>query len=146
MIDAASIDEILERFEQDPPDMTVFYEALSEEYPDLTAFTAVSDDYLLKDQEHDFLLYLAMIVIRLHDPGFFDLEKAMKAEENLWGIINDTPRWSILEEAEKVAEDDALGELFVDALAPDEENAFLTDEGVQLLWTKLNALAAGFAH
>ena len=145
MIDDARIDEILATFEKEPPDMAAFYAELSEHYPELAAFTAVSDDYLLKEQEYDFLLYLAMIVIRLNDPEYFDLEKAFKAEENLWGIINDNHNWSILEEAERIRDDDALDGLFIDALAPDEENAFLTEEGTQLIWAKLNALAAGFA-
>ena len=144
MITDQAIDQILGSFEQSPPDLQHYYGQLALSSPDEAAFLTGPDLDILTNEEHEYLLFLGIVLLELVKGTAFILDNANEAEENLWGQLNSTKSWSVEKEAEVVADDDTWGIFLIDALAEDEDTSFLTSQGATVIWVKLNAMKSGF--
>lgn len=135
MLTADDIDAAIAWMEETEPDMTGYYGRLSQSLPVLTGYLIDRDTELLTDAEHDYLLFLGMIITRALTTAALietDIDHSVleDKEEGLWEGMDSLPEEVI-----------PLYEFVEESLEKDEDTAFLTEPGIQIIKVKLVALA-----
>lgn len=142
MMSADQVDEVLNQIEENPHDLSEFYDELSENYP--MAFSWLTTESApLTEEEHDYFLFLGMVVMKMaisrdaDDCLPTDLEAS---EEAIWTILNDDMPHSLEVQAENVEDEDGAVIFLIDSLHANDDLPFLTPPGAMAMYARLYAL------
>lgn len=143
MITEEQLDAIIDQLDQHPVDLLQFYEQCAATMPVLVSYLTDADTRLLTDEEHDYMLYLGMVLLRALESQRADPESEAlgEREEQVWELIN-AHGSAALQKIGDTIDSDVLAEFILDALEIDEETDFLTEPGAQLIFAKLSAMIA----
>ena len=138
------IDEVLEKAESGALDSGVFFNTLTTEQPDIFTFFFDEDTRLLTEPEHDYLLFLAMVVLSvLREHGIattgIDLEILEEAEEHNWGLLEHASLESISDSVERHPAF-ALYTFLEEACTPQQKHEVLSEVAAELVYNKCKSL------
>lgn len=137
----SSIEEALASAEAGTLDAASFFNTLSTSQPEVFVFLFDEDTRLLLEQEHDYLLFLSMIILNtLHDQlDSIDLESLEDMAEHNWGLLEHT---SIENISETVARHPAyaLYAFLEEGCTPQIEHDVLSETAVELVYVKCKSL------
>jgi hypothetical protein len=137
----SSIEETLIKAEAGALDSMTFFNALSTGQPEVFVFLFDEDTRLLVEPEHDYLLFLAMIILTcLQDHlDSIDLESLEDMSEHNWGLLEHT---SIENISETVSRHPgyALYAFIEEACTPQIEHDVLSETAVELVYVKCKSL------
>ena len=140
-----AIEQALAKAEQGTLDSEMFFSTLATEMPEVFTFLFDEDTRLLQEQEHDYLLFISMVLIdtlRQTDNQFSetDIELLHDLVEDNWGLLEHT---SIDNISETLSRHPAypMYEFLEDACTPDdEEQEILSDVAAELIYVKCKSL------
>ena len=146
MITEEQLDTVIDDLEQQGADLVQFYQASGQDLPVLTSFLTDTDTELLTDDEHDYLLYLGMIMIRLYQSAGqlqddLDQDTLGENEEQLWQLVNDLSPRPLDKIWERTDSNAVVTNFLLESLTIDAESEFLTETGAQLMYVKLASIA-----
>ena len=137
----SSIEEALAKAEAGTLDPGAYFHALSTSQPEVFVFLFDDDTRLLLEQEHDYLLFLSMIILNiLHDQlDTIDIESLEDLAEHNWGLLEHT---SIENISETVSRHPAyaLYAFLEEACTPQLEHDVLSEAAVELVYVKCKSL------
>ena len=142
MITAEEVDVVLDKLEAQELEMPVFYQGIAATHPMAFAWI-MSESAPLTEEEHDYFLFLAMVIMLLallKEKSDCDPEKLESTEEEIWTILNDDMPHSLAVQAENVDDENAAVIFLVDSLHANEELPFLTPTGALAMYARLYAL------
>lgn len=143
---AEEIDSVIDQIEANPEDLSTFYDALAESHP--MAFTwLTSESAPLTDEEHDYFLFLGMIICKLamaREAADCIPDKLETHEEAIWTVLNDDMPHSLAVQADNVDDEDGAIIFLIDSLHANEDLPFLTSPGAMAMYARLYSLAKGF--
>lgn len=136
----AVIDAVLADSEAGKLDPSAYFNTLITEAPDVFAFFFDDDTRLLMESEHDFMLFVAMILVESvkragKSPADVDLDELAKAADHNWGMLEFTSIENItttLEGYEAIP----LYEFLEDACSPADDHELLSEVAVELVFVK----------
>ena len=138
------IDDALEKAESGALDSGVFFNALATGQPGIFTFFFDEDTRLLAEPEHDYLLFLAMVVLTvLREHGIpmtdIDLEILEEAEEHNWGLLEHASLESISDSVERHPAF-ALYAFLEEACTPQQGHEVLSEVATELVYNKCKSL------
>ena len=139
-----SIDSTLAQVEQGTLNASSFFKSLSTSQPEIFTFFFDEDTRLLHENEHDYLLFLAMTILttlrgNALDFDAIDIESLEDMSEHNWGLIELTSIENITETVSKHP-GFALYEFLEDACTPVKEHDILSESAVELVYVKCKSL------
>ena len=144
MITDPILDAVIEQVANNTVDLTGFYQGLAAKMPITASALLDADTRLLSEPEHDFMLYVGMIILlaiqevsRIED---VTTEAIGLAEERRWELINDSGNNALQKIWDGVDEEAVLEDFVLDAVGPDEMPEFLTEAGTLIIYAKLMAI------
>ena len=143
---AEEVDAVIDQIEANPEDLSEFYDRFSESHPMAFAWLT-SESAPLTEEEHDYFLFLGMIISKLaiaREAEDCSPSKLEANEEAIWTILNDDMPHSLAVQAENVDDNDGAVIFLVDSLHASEDLPFLTPPGALAMYARLHALARGF--
>ena len=146
MISEALLDQVIDDLTEEEIDMVAFYTNMARTMPVLTSYLTDQDTELLTDREHDYLLYLAMVLLRAGSAVGAAEEDADPAEletreEAAWEALNACGARPLDRLRERTPFEAVVPNFILDALEVDEDLEFVTEPGGQLLYVKLITMA-----
>jgi hypothetical protein len=138
------LEETLAKAEKGQPDIKAFFSLLSTEQPEIFMFLFDEDTRLLTEQEHDYLLFLSMIILEVIqqsgiDLGSIDLETLEDMTEYNWGLIEHTSIENILDSVSQHP-GSVLYDFIEEACTPEKGHDVLTEAAVPLVYVKCKSL------
>ena len=138
------IDITLQRAEQGDPDVSDYYSDLVIKLPEVFSFLFDEDTRLLLEPEHDYLLFLAMIILEVigkveADISEVRLEDLSEAADNNWGLLEFTS----LDNLTATTNSRPAHLLYVfleDACTPVSGHEILSEAAVELVYVKCKSL------
>ena len=139
------LDAVIEEVSLKEVDLTAFYQAQSDSIPVVTQYLTDRDTTLLSHEEHDYMLFLGVIVLKCAVTGIASTQEMTpqhieEHEELLWGIVNEYGSQLFTKLEEHLTPDDVVQEFLIESLERDKDTAFLTDEGALLIFVKLSVV------
>lgn len=139
-----AIEEVLIASEQGELDPSAYFSGLATTSPEVFAFLFDEDTRLLIESEHDYLLFVAMVLLEClkrtgkstEDLGLEDLERV--ADHN-WGLLEYTSIDNLTDSLEGY-EAMPLYEFLEDACTPAEDHDVLSAVAVELAYVKCKTL------
>ena len=138
------LEDVLAKAEQGDLESQAFYHSLATDQPEIFTFLFDEDTRLLIEQEHDYLLFLAMVIIQTlvnhgNDLNTVELDTLEDMAEYNWGLLEHT---SIENITETLSEHPGfpLYAFLDDACAPVEGHEILSEAAVELVYVKCKAL------
>ncbi len=125
-------------------DPGVFFGTLATGQPDLFTFLFDNDTRLLTEQEHDYLLFIAMIILEVcascHiDVGEIRIDTLEEVAEQNWGLLEHASVESISESVSQHPAHEMY--LFLeDACTPVQSHEMLTEVAAELVYVKCKTL------
>jgi len=139
-----NLERALDQAEQGTLQAATFYTDLSKSRPELFTFLFDEDTRLLLEPEHDYLLFLAMILLEVLEKSggdlmAIDLNILEEVAEENWGYLEYT---SIENLTETLAQDQAaeLYEFLDEACTPAQSHEVLSETAVELVYVKCKSL------
>ncbi|MEM9921062.1 MAG: hypothetical protein AAF990_23375 [Bacteroidota bacterium] len=147
------INEVIQELEKNPDSYQSFVQALSQEQPNILAYFFQEDFSLLTKEEHEYLLYLLIVIwrsvkMKLPECPLLSQEIIGKMDESNWETLKDVKNGRFRERLdvffESYPQEDLLA--FVeDALTYDEEEmAKVSNEGREYLFIALKSIIDAF--
>ncbi|HLF63699.1 MAG TPA: hypothetical protein VI603_08095 [Saprospiraceae bacterium] len=138
------IEETLAKAEGGVLDSVTFFSALATTQPDLFTFLFDEDTRLLLEQEHDYLLFLSMILLDVlqqsgTNPDAIDLESLEDMSEYNWGLLEHTSIETITETVSRHP-GYALYTFLEEACTPENAHDVLSEAAVELVYVKCKSL------
>lgn len=142
-----AIDEALTRAENGALDPATYFEQISETHPSLFVFLFDEDTRMLTGDEHDYLLFLAMIILDVFatagkDTTTVDLDTLGDTYERLWGMLEEDAPGAIQSDLEGHPAIE-LCDFLIDSCTPEEEetaHTILSDAGAEIVYCKCRAV------
>jgi hypothetical protein len=131
------IDDILGKAERGELNVTKFFQSLATTQSDVFTYLFDEDTRLLVEPEHDFLLYISMIILEVisadNPEGIvIDIDSLEEAAEDNWGFLEHTSIENISETM--TSHPAAPLYLFVeDSCAPETDHEVLSEAAVELV-------------
>lgn len=138
------IDITLQRAEQGDPDVSDYYSDLVIKLPEVFSFLFDEDTRLLLEPEHDYLLFLAMIILEVIGKSEADisevrLEDLSEASENNWGLLEFTSLDNLTATTNNLP-GHLLYVFLEDACTPVSGHEILSEAAVELVYVKCKSL------
>jgi hypothetical protein len=139
-----AIDASLEQAEQGTLRADDYYAELSTRLPELFTFFFDEDTRLLMEPEHDYLLFVGMILLNVMEKAevdltVIDIPMFEAAAEDNWGYLE----YTSIEGLTEALSDNEAFDLYVfleDACAPAEDHEVLSEAAVELVYVKCKTL------
>lgn len=141
---STSLEDALAKVEGGTLDSVVFFKALSTGQSDIFTFLFDEDTRLLIESEHDYLLFLAMIVLDVFqhsgiDVSAVDVELLEEKEELNWGLLEHASIESISESLSRYPGFE-LYEFLEEACTPQQGHEVLSEVATELVYVKCKSL------
>ena len=132
------------RIEQQQLNPGQYFSEVSASVPDVFTFFFDSDTRLLSEDEHDYLLFVGMIILKTADAlsvnlADIDLDDLESRAEDNWGLLEFTS----IENLSSTLEASHVSELYFfleDACTPANGHEVLSAAGVELVYVKCKSL------
>ena len=138
------LEDTLAKAEAGTLDAGTYYASLSTLHPEIFTFLFDEDTRLLLEQEHDYLLFLAMVMLHVFegsgiDLASLDVDTLEDMAEYNWGLLEHT---SIENISETVARHpgSALYTFLEEAISPHKAHEILSEAAVELVYVKCKSL------
>lgn len=139
-----AIEAVLLESEQGKLDPAEYFSDLPTTLPEVFAFLFDEDTRLLMESEHDYLLFVAMVLLEAmqrvgKSNGGLSLEDLEKVADHNWGLLEYTSIENLTDSLEGY-EALPLYEFLEDACTPAEEHEVLSAVAVELVYIKCKTL------
>ncbi|MDX1407349.1 MAG: hypothetical protein R3330_04430, partial [Saprospiraceae bacterium] len=117
----------------------------ADDFPFLVGYLNDRDTHWLTDPEHEYLLYLGMIILQTMQAdgklaSDVDREHLDAREEDLWQQLESLGARPLDKLRKQLPTDNVLSDFVLEALEPDDDElSFMTEPGAQLVYVKLTA-------